>query len=163
MRKNAAIGIILNENRSKVLLVKRQDIPFWVLPGGGIEDGENATDSVVREVFEETGLTVKVIRKAAEYSPINRLARQTEIFECQTLKGTLQKSSETAEISFFSLNDFPKNFFSLHKEWLQEILKNPSSIIQRPLKEVTYFNLAKFFVKHPVWLLRFLVTLYKKE
>lgn len=34
MRKNAAIGVIFNSNKSQVLLVKRQDIPLWVLPGG---------------------------------------------------------------------------------------------------------------------------------
>ena len=68
MRKNAAIGIIFNQERAEVLLVKRQDVPVWVLPGGGVESDENSGDAVVREVLEETGLRVKVIRKALNIS-----------------------------------------------------------------------------------------------
>lgn len=32
--------------------------PHWNLPGGGVEWGEQVSDAVVREVFEETGYTV---------------------------------------------------------------------------------------------------------
>ncbi|MHC3547175.1 NUDIX hydrolase N-terminal domain-containing protein [Streptococcus suis] len=41
----------------KILLVQEND-GLWSLPGGHIEEGENFHDSVVREVFEETGLTI---------------------------------------------------------------------------------------------------------
>ena len=44
----------------KVLVQIRNDKRWGgaVFPGGHIEDGESITDSVIREVFEETGLTV---------------------------------------------------------------------------------------------------------
>jgi 8-oxo-dGTP diphosphatase len=46
---------------SKVLLVKRGHHPaegLWSLPGGSVEPGESVQEAVVREVFEETGLSV---------------------------------------------------------------------------------------------------------
>ncbi|GHB23349.1 hypothetical protein GCM10010377_11790 [Streptomyces viridiviolaceus] len=35
-------------------------VPEWVLPGGGMEHGEDPHDTVVREVAEETGYRVEV-------------------------------------------------------------------------------------------------------
>lgn len=55
----------LVENAGKVLLalwdMRHRDprfIPRWTLPGGGIDLGEQTSDGVVREVFEETGYHV---------------------------------------------------------------------------------------------------------
>jgi 8-oxo-dGTP diphosphatase len=48
-------------NGTKVLLVRRGNEPLkgeWSLPGGALEVGETLQQGVVREVFEETGVTV---------------------------------------------------------------------------------------------------------
>ncbi len=37
----------------------------WTLPGGGLEFGEDPVDAMVREVHEETGLTVESLGIAA--------------------------------------------------------------------------------------------------
>ena len=48
----------------KILMVrhKRNDRSYWTLPGGGVEEGENHEQAVMREVYEETHLQIKVIR-----------------------------------------------------------------------------------------------------
>jgi ADP-ribose pyrophosphatase YjhB (NUDIX family) len=51
--------------REEVLLVRRGRAPrqgIWTFPGGAMELGEDARAACAREVFEETGLSVRVGR-----------------------------------------------------------------------------------------------------
>jgi 8-oxo-dGTP pyrophosphatase MutT (NUDIX family) len=54
-------------SQGQLLLVRHGDPrtgeEYWVLPGGGREKGETLAACAVREVFEETGLEVRVIRR----------------------------------------------------------------------------------------------------
>ena len=58
------VGAVVLRHRdgcTEVLLVRRTKNPMagsWSLPGGAIELGETAREACIREVFEETGLTV---------------------------------------------------------------------------------------------------------
>lgn len=48
----------------KVLLVRRARKPaldIWTLPGGGVEAGETLHEAVLREVMEETSLTIEIV------------------------------------------------------------------------------------------------------
>ena len=78
----ASIGIIFNHNKDEVLLVKRRDVPVWILPGGGVDTNETPEEALLREIQEETGYQVQITRKSAEYSPINRLAAFTSVYVC---------------------------------------------------------------------------------
>ena len=47
-------------NKGEVLLMERSDGSGWCLPCGFVEPNETPAEGVVREVYEETGLEVKV-------------------------------------------------------------------------------------------------------
>lgn len=60
----AARALILDPNNRFLLFLSHFDPgsgldPRWVFPGGGLEPGETPIDCIIREVFEETGLSVK--------------------------------------------------------------------------------------------------------
>lgn len=156
----AAVAIVLDANH-RLLLVKRRDIPIWVLPGGGVEPDETAEEAVIREVREETGYEVRVVRQSAEYQPINRLATVTSVFICHVLSGFPTLSAETAAIEFYPLAELPVPFFYVHAGWLAEAVSQPT-LIKRPLFEVSYRALVVYFWRHPWQTLRFFWTRWRK-
>lgn len=158
----AAIGIVLNADHTQVLLVKRRDIPVWTLPGGGIEPGEKVEEALKRELFEESGYKVRVVRKCAEYSPLNRLASNTDVFICKIESGEISLSSETAAVAFHPLHSLPASFFHIHQHWLMEALNN-KEVIKRTLSEITYFSLLKHFIRHPSQVIKFGLTRFFKR
>lgn len=59
-----ASAVIIKEE--KVLLVYHKKLNVWLYPGGHIEENESPDETVVREVMEETGLTVEIIGEKDE-------------------------------------------------------------------------------------------------
>jgi 8-oxo-dGTP pyrophosphatase MutT (NUDIX family) len=53
-------------HEKKLLLLKQDRSPFWLLFGGHIEDNELPHEAAIREVLEETGLTIELLQKADE-------------------------------------------------------------------------------------------------
>lgn len=156
--KKAVIGIIFNTDRSKVLCIKRRDVPVWVLPGGGVDIGETTEHAVIREIAEETGLKTFIDKKVGEYTPINALAHYTEVFECKRENGELGIGAETSAIQYWPVGDLPNNFFVIHREWLADALENKPEVLKKPISGVTYWNLFKHVVCHPVWVVRLLLS-----
>jgi 8-oxo-dGTP diphosphatase len=157
MKTSAAIGIVFNESRDQVLLIKRRDVPLWVLPGGGIEPDESPEEAVIREVWEETGLRVEIIKKIAEYKPLNRLSQITHVFECKKIDGIERIGCETKEVKYFNFNCLPKSFFIVHQDWLKDALLEDKTKLNDTIWRVTYFELFKYFLKHPLIVLRFIL------
>ncbi len=156
--KNSAIAIIFNQEKNGVLLVKRRDVPVWVLPGGGIDSGEIPGDAAVREAQEETGLVVKIERQVAKYLPINRLTSVTYLYECSVISGAFSTGNETQDIQWFDLNKLPSSFFYVHREWLDDALKNEQFLIIRNLDSVTYWKVFTYFLRHPTHVVRTLLS-----
>lgn len=151
----SVVAVVLSADKSAVLLIKRRDVPMWALPGGGIDPGESPEDAVVREVSEETGLKVKIVRQVALYTPVNKLAKVTCLYECTSIDDSQpMQGEETQEVAFFPLDALPTPFFFLHGEWIEDTKKNTPELIIKELSHITYFELFKYFLRDPVPVLR---------
>jgi 8-oxo-dGTP diphosphatase len=105
-------AVIFDEQR-RVLLSHRRDMDAWNLPGGGVEVEEMPDEGVIREVKEETGLDVEVVRLVGVYGKIGR----NEIvfaFECRVTGGSLQVTDESDESRYFALDQIPSNTLKKH-------------------------------------------------
>ncbi len=113
-----ALGGILINRAGQVLLEKRSDDGSWRVPGGRVEPGESVTNAAIREVRDEAGLAIKIIRLLGVYSdPKCRIVTYADngyirhkidiIFEGRVASGKLTLSVESQELSFFDLTRRP--------------------------------------------------------
>lgn len=130
--KAGIAGIIIKES-SSVLLMKRADNGLWGIPSGHVEPGESVEQAIIREIKEETGLTVKVSKMIGVYSdpssqtfiyPDGRVSHFiTNCFQCEVIGGTLKKSTEEAlEVRYFNIHELPDNLLPMHPRWLEDAL-----------------------------------------
>lgn len=105
---------IFDASRTKILLTRRTDNGLWCLPGGGVDPGESVSETVVREVQEETGLNGKVIRMIGvysspdwlvEYPDGNRVQIIAMNFEVEPVNGDLSINREVSEFGYFGLDE----------------------------------------------------------
>jgi 8-oxo-dGTP diphosphatase len=74
------VGALIEDRRGGVLLVRHRPERGgfwkgrWILPGGMLRVGETIDDGIVREVAEETGLTVDIVE--SDIDPTERIVRE---------------------------------------------------------------------------------------
>ncbi len=107
-----ASALIFDEAREKILMTQRSDNSRWCLPGGGMDPGESASETCIREVMEETGLEVRVIRLIGvyttpdmliEYRDGNKIQPVTFSFEAEVTGDELGLSDETIDFGWYTV------------------------------------------------------------
>ena len=109
----------------RVLVINRND-PGWpglAFPGGHVEKGEAFADSVIREVYEETGLTIEQPRlcgikqfRTEEGSRYIVLLYRTDKFEGQLI------SSGEGEVFWLTLEQLDQYPLTPHFEQVVEVM-----------------------------------------
>ncbi len=147
---------IFDSERKKILLTMRRDIPVWVFPGGRIEPGETPEACATRESKEETGLDVEIVRKIAEYTPMNRLSHFTHFFEAKCTGGSLSLSDETQNVDFFDPKNPPYPLPPPYETMLNHATEQ-KACLREPIPNSSYWILARAFFKRPDLILRFIL------
>ncbi|MBV9230146.1 MAG: HAD-IIA family hydrolase [Chloroflexi bacterium] len=132
-RVEAGVAAVIFDGEGRVLLGKRADNGLWGLPSGHMERGETIEEAVVREIREETGLHVKVVKLIGLYSdPISQVFSYPEgdivqfltaCFQCIVVGGKLHcDGSEILDIAFVPVDTLPPNLLPMHPRWLSDAL-----------------------------------------
>ncbi|MHA2323931.1 MAG: NUDIX domain-containing protein, partial [Promethearchaeota archaeon] len=93
MKYGHTVDAVIEDDNKSIILVKRKYSPYkgrYALPGGFIKYNENPEQAVIREVREETNLSVEIIDKIGTYNKKWRDPREkrveTKAFKCRIVK-----------------------------------------------------------------------------
>jgi 8-oxo-dGTP pyrophosphatase MutT (NUDIX family) len=106
----AVTAFVVNDN-GEVLLERRSDNGRWGMPGGVQEIGESITQTVVREVREETGVDVEVTGLVGIYTDPGHVIAFSDgevrqefslCFRARPIGGGVVASRESLEVRWIS-------------------------------------------------------------
>ena len=106
---------IVQNADGELLFHRRSDLGIWELPGGGAEIGESAESCVVREVLEETGLTIEQfvpvglgsdpVDERVEYPNGDVIQGFSLLLAATSWSGSLRGSHESTELRFIAIGE----------------------------------------------------------
>jgi ADP-ribose pyrophosphatase YjhB (NUDIX family) len=110
-RFRVAVAALVFNAQGHILLFKHTYRKVaWGIPVGGLEYGEQPEQGVIREFFEESGITIKVERLL--FADSSKLFRHiTLIYLCTIDSGEFRESYEVSEMKYFDVNDLPRMIF----------------------------------------------------
>jgi 8-oxo-dGTP diphosphatase len=114
-------GVVVSDDRNRVLLMRRNDEGTWGLPGGGLEAGETWEQAARRECREETGWDIQLEGLLGVYSdPATQIHRypdgRTVHFVGAVFLGSPRSlvgkpDGEATEVDWFTLDRLPAPLF----------------------------------------------------
>jgi 8-oxo-dGTP diphosphatase len=116
-----AAGGLVKNSRGKVLLIKSPRYGDWEFPGGQVEEGETIIHALEREVFEETGIVVRVKSLVGIYSNTRRPSIVNIDFICEYVSGDLTTSVESTQVEWV---DSEEALSRVKREVIYKRLKN---------------------------------------
>jgi len=125
----SVVVIILND-AGEILLTKRSiqpDFGKWVLPGGKVRT-ESPWEAAPREVYEETGLKVKIERLYGTYVDLTdpRGPFMQAAFAARVVGGEVMRTVEVSETGWFAPDKLPAPMGFNHADIIKDFKNSPN-------------------------------------
>lgn len=112
MKKEKSCGaVVFMEcgHELRVLLIRHVNGGHWAFPKGHVEQGETEEQTALREIFEETGLHVRLdtgFRRTVTYSPVPGITKDVVYFAAMADSGDVHRQmEEVTQIRFVPAED----------------------------------------------------------
>ena len=92
-RHSVSVAGVVIDKDGRALIIQRRDNAHWEPPGGVLERDETVTDGLLREIKEETGLTVEPVALTGVYKNMSR-GIIALVFRCRAIGGKLAENPE---------------------------------------------------------------------
>ena len=135
------VAAVIQDAQGRVLLQSRRVGGGWAPPSGSLEPGEDVHAGLLRELHEETGLTVDVERLVGVYSdPAYQIVHYPDgraiqfvtcLFACRLRGGNLQGSEEGTAWAWFSPASLPEDLTPYARIWLWDALSGQNRVVIR--------------------------------
>ncbi|MDP9844046.1 NUDIX hydrolase [Streptosporangium lutulentum] len=99
-------GVIIND-QGRALLIQRRDNNHWEAPGGVLERDEDITTGLLREIREETGLTIEPVTLTGVYKNMTR-GIVALVFRCKVIDGRLTETDEARAFRWVTAEEVQK-------------------------------------------------------
>ena len=108
--RQACAGAVVFDGAGRLLLVRRANPPAagqWCEPSGRRRPGESARDACVRECAEETGLTVRAVRRAGRVEVTgDGTIYDIEDYVCEMTGGSLRAGDDATDVRWVTRAEF---------------------------------------------------------
>jgi len=107
-----AVGAVVGNEHDEILLIRRMDSGVWLYPTGWADVGYSASEVVVKEVWEETGIAVEPLRLIAVLDGLRlgftTIPLYSLVFHCRATGGELKAHPlECADVGWFAEDALP--------------------------------------------------------
>jgi ADP-ribose pyrophosphatase YjhB (NUDIX family) len=106
------VGAVVGNDKGEILLVQRAGSGLWLYPTGWADVGYSASEVAVKEVQEETGIEIEVVRLIAVFDALRlgfgRMPFYLLLFHCRAVGGSLAAHPlECADVGWFAEDALP--------------------------------------------------------
>src|SRR6185503_70255 len=122
-RFRVAVSALVFDQHQRILLFKHTYRKLeWGIPAGALEYGEQPMEGILREFYEETGMTIAVERLLLAES--SRYIRHVSlVYLCKIVSGEFRESDEISAMQYFDVTSLPPMLFD-EKNLIRSIHKN---------------------------------------